>query len=171
MSDRTIRTIVAAVVFLAAFVVYLETMAVTASFWDSGEFVSTSVTLGIPHSPGTPLYVLVGRVFSMLPLPMTVTQRVNFLSVLSAALGVMMAYLVMVAVVRFMFGEPRSVLERLVQYIGPVVGALYLAFSDTYWTDATEAEVYALSGFVMGLCTLLALAWYRNPRGERGGTA
>ncbi|HUV36818.1 MAG TPA: DUF2723 domain-containing protein, partial [Patescibacteria group bacterium] len=104
MSDRTIRTLVAALVFVVALVVYLETMAVTASFWDSGEFIATSYILGIPHSPGTPLYVLVGRVFTMLPLPLTMTQRVNFLSVLSGALGVMMAYLVMVAVVRFMFG-------------------------------------------------------------------
>jgi tetratricopeptide (TPR) repeat protein len=169
MSDGTIRTLVAVLVFVVALVVYLETMAVTASFWDSGEFIATSVILGIPHSPGTPLYVLVGRVFSMLPLPMTATQRVNFLSVLSGALGVMMAYLVMVAVVRFMYGEARGGLERFVQYVGPVVGAMYLAFSDTYWTDATEAEVYALSGFVMGLCTLLALAWYRNPTGGVGG--
>jgi tetratricopeptide (TPR) repeat protein len=104
----------------------------------------------------------------MLPLPMTVTQRVNFLSVLSGALGVLMAYLVMVAVVRFMYGEPKSLLERLVLYAGPSVGAFYLMFSDTYWTDATEAEVYALSGFVMGLCTLLALFWYRNPTGGVG---
>jgi tetratricopeptide (TPR) repeat protein len=168
MSASKIQYIIGLAIFILAMVVYLSTVAVTTSFWDSGEFISTSYILGIPHSPGTPLYVLVGRVFTMLPLPMTVTQRVNFLSVLSGALGVLMAYLVMVAVVRFMYGEAKGRLERFVLYVGPSVGAFYLMFSDTYWTDSTEAEVYALSGFVMGLCTLLALLWYRNPTGGVG---
>ncbi|MDD4857369.1 MAG: DUF2723 domain-containing protein, partial [Candidatus Krumholzibacteria bacterium] len=135
------------------------------SFWDSGEFISVSYILGIPHSPGTPLYVLVGRVFTMLPLPMSVAQKVNFLSVTFSALAVLMGYLVMVGTVRFMYPNLKSGLGRFMTYAGPFAGAMYLVFSDTYWRDSTEAEVYALSSFVMGLCTWLALEWYKNPAG------
>ena len=64
MTDTTLRRILALLVFCVALVAYLLTMAASVSFWDAGEFIATSFILGIPHSPGTPLYVLVGRVFS-----------------------------------------------------------------------------------------------------------
>ncbi len=166
MSDRLLRRSIAVLVFIISLTVYVMTMAVTTSFWDSGEFVATSYILGIPHSPGTPLYVLVGRVFCLLPLAISPAQKVNLLSAVFAALGVLMAYMVISAVIRFMFEEAKSAVGKFVRYAGPAVGAFFLTFSDTYWTDATEAEVYALSAFVMGLCTLLALKWLKNPTGK-----
>jgi tetratricopeptide (TPR) repeat protein len=166
MSEKALDRLVAVIVFVIPLVVYLMTMAATVSFWDSGEFIATSYILGIPHSPGTPLYVLVGRVFTMLPLPMTIAQRVNFLSVVFAALAVLMAYLITAATIRFMHPEPVGSASRFIRYAAPFVGAMYLTFSDTFWRDSTEAEVYALSAFVMGLCTWLALEWYRNPAGR-----
>ncbi len=159
MSEKNLNRGLAAGIFLAALTVYMLTMAVTVSFWDSGEFVATSYILGIPHSPGTPLYVLVGRVFCLFPLAMSAAQKVNLLSTVSAALGVLMAYLVMVMVIRFMFGQVKSTVERFARHVGPLVGSCFLIFSDTYWTNASEAEVYALSTFVMGFCTVLALRW------------
>lgn len=165
MSDKLLHRLLAIAIFLVSFVTYLLTMSVTVSFWDSGEFIATSYILGIPHSPGTPLYVLIGRVFSMLPLALSIAQKVNFLSVVFGALGVLMAYLIMIAVIRFMYGPPKSAIGRFIQYAGPSAGALYLTFSHTYWWDATEAEVYSIGAFLMGFCTLLALKWYRNPSG------
>jgi len=166
MSDKAVHRLLACAIFLIPLIVYLLTMAATLSFWDSGEFISACSVLGIPHSPGTPLYVLVGRVFTMLPLPLSVAQKVNLLSVVFSALAVLMGYLVMTATIRFMYPDLKGRLGRFMAYAGPFVGALYLSFSDTYWRDATEAEVYALSAFVMGLCTYLALEWYRNPAGR-----
>ncbi len=166
MSDRMIRYLIASVIFLVSFLVYFSTMPPTLSFWDSGEFIATSYILGIPHSPGTPLYVLVGRVFTMLPLQLTAAEKVNLLSVVFGSLGILMAYLIMVAVVRFMYDPPKNGIGRFITYAAPCVGAFFLMFSDTYWIDSTEAEVYSLSAFVMGLCSLLALKWYRNPSGE-----
>ncbi|MDD3642230.1 MAG: DUF2723 domain-containing protein, partial [Candidatus Krumholzibacteria bacterium] len=61
MSDDTVRRLAALAIFTVSFGVYLATMAVTVSFWDAGEFIAVSQILGIPHSPGTPMYVLVGR--------------------------------------------------------------------------------------------------------------
>ena len=166
MSEKALHRLLALLVFCIPLVVYVMTMAATVSFWDSGEFISTSFILGIPHSPGTPLYVLVGRVFSMLPVPMTIAQKVNFLSVVFSALAVLMGYCIMVATIRFMYPGLKGACARFMQYAGPFAGSLYLTFSDTFWRDATETEVYALSAFVMGLCTWLALEWYRNPAGH-----
>jgi tetratricopeptide (TPR) repeat protein len=165
MSERTLHRLLAVLMFLTPFVVFLRTMAATVSLWDSGEFISTSYILGIAHSPGTPLFTLVGRVFAMLPLPLSIAQRVNFLSVLLAAFAVLMTYYIMVATIRFMYGEAKGGLGRFIQYAGPVVGCLYLTFSDTFWKDSTETEVYSLIAFVTALCTWLALAWYKNPAG------
>ncbi|MFO7916275.1 MAG: DUF2723 domain-containing protein [Candidatus Krumholzibacteriales bacterium] len=165
MSDTKLNYLVASLVFLLALIIYVMTMAATVSFWDSGEFIASSYILGIPHSPGTPMYILVGRVFTMLPLGISIAQKVNFLSALCGALGVLMAYLVMHYVVRLMFKGARDGLKKFILYAGPVTGSLFLTFSDTYWWDATEAEVYALSAFVMGLCVVLALKWYQNPAG------
>src|SRR4030095_13443551 len=66
-------------VFLLASIVYLITMTPTVPFWDSGEFIAVSYILGIPHPPGTPFYVLIGRIATLVPWA-SVAQRVNALS-------------------------------------------------------------------------------------------
>jgi len=166
MSDTTINRILALVIFLIPLVVYTLTMAPTLVFWDSGEFIATAYILGIAHSPGTPLFTLVGRVFAMLPLPLNAAARVNVLSVLSGALAVLMGYLIAVSTIRFMYPSLKGRLARFMTYAGPFTGSLFLAFSYTHWLDSTETEVYALNLFVMGLCTWLALQWYQNPSGH-----
>ena len=149
--------------FLVSLVLYLMTMERSAPFWDSGEFIASAYILGIPHSPGTPLYVLVGRVFTLLPLPLSIAGKVNFLSALTGALGVLFVYLLAVRVLDMMLGRSRTVLDTVVKVAGSLAGALFLAFSNTHWTNATEAEVYALSCFFMGFMTWLALKWEENP--------
>ena len=166
MSDTTINRILALVIFLIPLVVYTLTMAPTLVFWDSGEFLATAYILGIPHSPGTPLFTLVGRVFAMLPLPMEAAGRINFFSVVCGSLAVLMCYLIAVTTLRFMFPSLKGGLGRFMTYAGPFTGSLFLAFSYTHWLDSTETEVYALNLFVMGLCTWLALQWYQNPSGH-----
>jgi hypothetical protein len=166
MSESTMNRILALVIFLIPLVVYVLTMAPTLVFWDSGEFIATAYILGIPHSPGTPLFTLVGRVFAMLPLPMHAAGRINFFSVLCGALAVLMCYLVAISTLRFMFPSLKGKLARFMMYAGSFTGALYIAFSSTHWSDSTETEVYALNLFVMGLCTWLALKWYENPSGH-----
>ncbi|MBN1423868.1 DUF2723 domain-containing protein, partial [Candidatus Fermentibacteria bacterium] len=64
-------------VVAASLVVYLYTIAPTVAFWDAGEFIASSYILGIPHPPGTPLYVLIGRIFTLIPFASTIAIRVN----------------------------------------------------------------------------------------------
>jgi tetratricopeptide (TPR) repeat protein len=166
MSEKALHRLLALVIFLIPLVVYLLTMAPSLVFWDSGEFIATAHILGIAHSPGTPLFTLVGRVFSILPVPLNAAARVNLFSVLCGAFAVLMGYLIAVRTLRFMYPSMEGALERFMMYAGPFVGALYFTFSHTHWLDSTETEVYALNAFVMGLCTLLAIEWYENPTGR-----
>ncbi|MCZ6766731.1 MAG: DUF2723 domain-containing protein, partial [bacterium] len=151
---------------LVSLVTYLLTMAPSATFWDAGEFIATSYTLGVPHSPGTPLYVLIGRVFTLLPLPFSIAGRVNFMSVASATLGAMFVYLLIIRFLDYMTGRSQTLSDTLIKVSAGLVGALFITFSHTYWANAVESEVYALSTLMMGLMTWLGLKWAENPTGS-----
>ena len=73
--DKRLYYGAAAVLFLLCLWLYVSTMEPGSPFWDSGEFIASAYILGIPHAPCTPLYVLVGRVFTLLPLRYCETGR------------------------------------------------------------------------------------------------
>ena len=81
-----------------ALAVYARTMAPTTGYFDCGEFITAAHTLGIPHQPGTPLYVLVGRCFDLLLFFLSTARAVNFMSALFGALGVMLACRIVVEI-------------------------------------------------------------------------
>ncbi len=158
----------AALAFLGSLIVYARTMEATASFWDAGEFIATAYTLGIPHSPGTPLYVLLAKVASLLPLPfLSIAQRVNLLSAFCGAAGVLFVYALAVRFFDDMAGQSRNLSDGLVRVGGALTGALFLAFSDSHWTNSIEAEVYGMSTAFMGFMTWLALKWGDLPKTPR----
>jgi len=155
-------------VLLTALGVYTATLGPTIDFWDCGEYVTTSHIVGVPHQPGTPLYVLVGRVFDVVFGQADVTTAstrtawaVNFMSAVFSALAVMMVYLIIVRVARR--SDPDS---GWLAPIGGLVGSLFLLFSDTFWNNAIEAEVYGLAAFMMTLLAWVGLVWYDH-RTER----
>ena len=79
--------ITAAVIWVFSFVVYTLTVAPTVSYWDCGEFIAAAHTLGIPHPPGSPLYVMLGRLFSVLPIAADFAVRINLFSAFSSAIA------------------------------------------------------------------------------------
>jgi len=83
--------IAAAFAFLVPLLVYLRTLTPTVPFWDSGEFIATSFILGLPHPPGNPVYTMLGRVMSLIPIG-SVAWKVNFMSALASALTYDMIY-------------------------------------------------------------------------------
>ena len=86
---NNLNKILAAIVFVFSLVVYILTMAPTTSFWDCGEFIATSVIMGVPHPPGTPFYLLLGNFFSQIPIFDDLGARVNLISPISSAFAVM----------------------------------------------------------------------------------
>jgi hypothetical protein len=167
MNGKQIDRLVAAGVFLYALVVYLLTMAETAPFWDSGEFIASVHGLMVMHPPGAPFYILLGRFFTFLaPLfggltPEPVAFAVNLVSVLASAFTVLLTHLVVVRLARIWKGRPEtwSGADRLAVNAGGVIGALAFAATDSFWFNAVEAEVYALSMLFTALVVWLILRW------------
>ena len=165
MTHRTINRTLAAVLFFVSEILYLRTMAPTFSFWDCGEFIATAYTLGIPHPPGSPLFLLLGRLFSMIPFFRDTGARVNLISTLASAATIMLTYLITVRLIgMYRKSEPDlwSPAEKVSAYGGAVIGALALALSDSFWFNAVEAEVYALSSLFTALVVWLLLRWYEE---------
>jgi hypothetical protein len=154
MQPKTVKQIFAGLSFFVALIVYSLTVAPTVSFWDCGEFIAAAYTQGVPHPPGAPLYLLVARIFTFIPefLIADVALRVNIISVLSSAVTVLLTFLIIVRFLDWM--NPDSETEengKLFNYIGAFIGALVFAFSDSFWFNAVEAEVYAPSMFLRQL--------------------
>jgi hypothetical protein len=166
--DRRVTAAVALLVFLAAAVVYMITLSPTVPFWDSGEFIAVSYILGIPHPPGTPFYVLLGRIATLVPWA-TVAQRVNALSAIPAALAVMFTYLCGLKLIRLAQGAARRPSDDWIAHLGAATGALMLAYSDAYWENSIEAEVYSLMSLAQILVLWLGLRWWEEH--ERRPTA
>ena len=154
-----LNRILAGVIFLISFIVYFDTMAPTVSYWDCGEFIAVSHTLGVPHPPGSPFFLLVGRIASMLPINADIAFRVNILSPLTSALAVMFLYLIIVQVVVHWRGKLESAHDALVAFGGAIVGSMVFAFTDSHWFNAVEAEVYAFSTFFTAIVVWLILHW------------
>ncbi len=174
MSGKTFDRLAAAGVFVAALVVYTLTMARTAPFWDSGEFIAISNGLQVSHPPGAPFYMLVGRLFALFaPLFAAFTDEpvamaVNFVSPVSSALTILITHLIIVRFARVWLGHPAewSWTDRASATTGGVVGALAFAFTDSFWFNAVEAEVYAMSMLFTALVVWLALVWRDATRHE-----
>ena len=64
MKFQKINNITGWAVFGVALITYWLTMEETASYWDCGEFIAVSYKLEVPHPPGAPLFLIIGRIFS-----------------------------------------------------------------------------------------------------------
>ena len=159
---KNTNRIIAFIVFLISFVVYLKTIAPTTSFWDCGEFITCSYILGIPHPPGAPLYLILGRVFSMIPWAADIGLRVNLISSIVTAFSIMLTYLIVVQLIRFWRGNPENLIDKIILFSSGLVGAFCLAFSESIWFNAVEAEVYSISLFFTTITIWLILLWYEK---------
>jgi hypothetical protein len=167
MEHSKLNRIVAGSVFLASLLTYIKTLSDTVVFWDVGEFISAAYYLQVPHPPGSPLFLLVGKIFGMIPFASDLAVRLHFTSALASALTCMFLYLSISKLIVLWRGVPAATFDKLAFYGAGVIGALSLTFSPTFWFNAVEAEVYGASMLFIGLITYLALRW--NERADKPG--
>ncbi len=152
------------IVFLISLVTYTLTVEPTASFWDCGEFIACAYKLQVPHPPGAPLFLLIGRMFSFLALGdvTRVAFWINMMSVVSSAFTILFMHWTIVMIGRKVLRKPFAELsqsEGAILLLSGAVGSLIYAFSDTFWFSAVEAEVYAMSSFFTAIVVWAAFKW------------
>ncbi len=154
--------------FLIALVTYLLTVQPTVPFWDCGEFSAASVWQQVPHPPGAPLFLMIGKLFHIIIPFGDQGWRINLVSVVSSSLTVWLLYIISVKVIfNFRDKKPESTSDALALYGSAFVGALALIFSDTFWFNAVESEVYALSSLFVAVIVYLMMRW--NEQADKPG--
>jgi len=164
MNFRKVNNITGWVVFLIALATYFLTREARGSLWDTGEFIASAKGVQLPHPPGAPLFVLLGRVFIILfgDSPQTAAAGVNFMSALASAATILFLFWSVTHFARKMFvgvGEELNQSQLFTTMSAGVVGALAYTFSDSFWFSAVEGEVYALSSFFTALVFWAMLKW------------
>ena len=166
------NTLLGWIVFAIATITYALTIEPTVSFWDAGEYILTSSKLQVGHPPGAPLFQMLGAFFSMFALePSQIGMIMNMMS------GVASAFTIL-----FMFWTITMLLRKLVKYdaqkdhsnkgvaiLGSaLVGSLAFTFTDSFWFNAVETEVYAMATLIMAVLFYLALRWEEDMNKPRG---
>ncbi|MBC8386146.1 MAG: DUF2723 domain-containing protein, partial [Candidatus Cloacimonetes bacterium] len=155
------NTIIAFLIFLGTLIIYYLTQARSLSFWDAGEYITCSSILGVPHPPGNPFYIVLGRFFAIIGLGMSHPMIVNLLSGIFSAFAVMFTYLFTVKFVTMWLNDES---EAYKAYLAGFIAAFYTAFSYTYWNNAIEAEAYSGLAFTINLIVWLTMVWVEKSK-------
>jgi hypothetical protein len=163
MNFSRVNNIVGWLVCLVACTVYVLTMEPTGSFWDCGEFVSSAYKLQIPHPPGAPLYVLLGRFFIVLfgDDPANAARGVNFMNAIASGFTILFLFWSITHFARKLVQKGQELTGSQVFSVmaAGAVGALAYTFSDSFWYSAVEGEVYALSSLFTAIVFWAILKW------------
>ena len=161
------------VAFFIALITYGLTLEPTGSFWDAGEYITTSAKLQVGHPPGAPLLQMIGAFFAMFALEADqIARMVNYVSGVSSAFTILFMFWTITNLVRKMIPANVSFTNNhAIAVLGSgLVGSLAFAYSDSFWFNAVETEVYAMASFIMALLLWLGLKWTDNldhPRGNK----
>ncbi len=146
--------------FIVALIVYLITVQPSVPFWDCGEFTAASIWQQVPHPPGAPLFLMLGKLFHILIPFGDPGWRVNLVSVFSSAFTVWLLYLIIGLAIKNFRKEAIETFEDAIKVYGSaLIGSLALVFSDTFWFNAVESEVYAMSSLFVAVIVYLMMKW------------
>jgi hypothetical protein len=154
-----------ALLFLIDFIVYLRTLSPAVQFIDSGELAVVCSSLGIAHPTGYPLYTLLGRLFSLLPLQ-DVIFRLNLMSLSFACLANVILFFVLVTCLQSV--RKTKEYPSAIEIWSALLAALIFSFTPTLWSQATSNEVYALNVLLYSLILLLVLVWQNGKKASVG---
>lgn len=165
MNFKKVNNITGWIIALIACTVYIVTAEAGGSLWDCGEFVSSCFKLQVPHPPGAPMFVILGRFFIILfgNDPLTAAKAVNVMSALASGFTILFLFWTIThfarRIVHTDVSKELSTTQILSIMGAGIVGALAYTFSDSFWYSAVEGEVYALSSFFTALVFWAILRW------------
>ena len=170
MNDRKLNLIIGWICFLISFITYYLTAEPTVSFWDTGEYITTSAKLQVGHPPGAPLYQMLGAIFSVFAFEKeNIGFTMNLMSGFASALTISFMYWSIVLVLKKITKEVEDSIKKQFLISGSAfVGSISFAFTDTFWFSAVETEVYAMATLIMAVMFYLGLRWELDMHESRG---
>lgn len=167
------NTILGWFTFLIALITFGLTVEPTVSFWDAGEYILTSAKLQVGHPPGAPLFQMLGAFFSMFALePAQVGYMMNMMSAMASAFTILFMFWSITLLLKKIVGNKKELTnDKAIAILGSAfVGSLAFTFTDSFWYNAVETEVYAMATLIMAAMFWLGLRWEQDmhkPRGNR----
>ncbi len=164
MNYKRLNIYIGWLIFIVSSTVFLMTAEVTASLWDCGEFIVTAYKLEVGHPPGAPLFMLVGRLFSLFAggSVTEVGHWVNIMSAFCSSFSVLFLFW-SITLLGKKVGEKDGRAMTKGQKIAIIgsgfVGALAYTFTESFWFSAVEGEVYAMSSLFTAIIFWAALKW------------
>jgi hypothetical protein len=166
MQYKKINNISGWIICAIACTVYILTAEAGGSLWDCGEFISSCYKVQVPHPPGAPLFVLLGRLFIIAfgDNPLTAAKAVNIMSALASGFTILFLFWSITHFARKILlsntiDKTLSALQITAMIGAGAVGALAYTFSDSFWFSAVEGEVYAMSSFFSAIVFWCILKW------------
>ena len=159
--------------FLIAFITYSLTVEPTVSFWDAGEYILTSSKLQVGHPPGAPFFQMMGAFFSIFATdPTQIGLMINMMSATASAFTILfMFWSIVLLIKQVVKNNNESSKGQNAAILGAAfVGSLSFAFTDSFWFNAVETEVYAMATLIMAVLFYLGLRWGNEmftPRGNK----
>jgi hypothetical protein len=167
------NTILGWISFFIALITYSLTVEPTVSFWDAGEYILTASKLQVGHPPGAPLFQMIGAFFSMFALePSQIGFVMNMMSAVSSAFTILFMFWTISLLLKKLVPNSDTLSQsQSIAILGSaLVGSLAFTFSDSFWFNAVETEVYAMATLIMSILFWLGLRWEQDmdkPRGNR----
>ena len=161
------------VAFAVAFLTYALTVEPTVGFWDTGEYILTSSKLEVGHPPGAPLFQMLGAFFSIFASqPSQIGYVLNMMSAAASAFTILFMFWSIVLLLQKIIGQAKEFnTNKDIGILGAAfVGSLSFAFTDSFWFNAVETEVYAMATLIMAVMFYLGLRWEKemhSPKGNR----
>lgn len=171
MNNHQPQRIFGGIAFAIALITYLLTLAPSTSFWDCSEFIACAYKLEVGHAPGAPLYMLFGRLISLLAFGNTdnVALAINALSAMASALTVLLLFHIIYWFVSKLLQRINSGVKTekiyFIAIAASLIGSLTYAFTDSFWFSAVEAEVYATSSLFSALVFWCIIKYEQEPNG------
>jgi hypothetical protein len=159
--------------FLIAFITYSLTVEPTVSFWDAGEYILTSSKLQVGHPPGAPFFQMMGAFFSIFASePSQIGLMINMMSATASAFTILfMFWSIVLLIKQVVKNNDASSKGQNTAILGAAfVGSLSFAFTDSFWFNAVETEVYAMATLILAVMFYLGLRWQNEmftPRGNK----